>query len=99
MVAIFNNNMLCTCKLLKEKILNVLTTHTHTHKTMCQDYANRLKTETRVAVLISVIIDFRAKNITKNTFHMIMINESVHQEAKVNIYVANDSLKIYESKH
>ena len=66
---------------------------------MCQDYANRLKTETRVAVLLSNIIDYRAKNITKNMFHMIMINESVHQEAKINIYVANNSLKIYESKN
>ena len=66
---------------------------------MCQDYANRLKTETRVAVLISDKIDCWAKNITKNMFHVIMINESVHQEAKINIYVANDSLKIYESKN
>lgn len=73
--------------------------HTHTHKMMCQDYANRLKTETRVAVLISDKIDFLAKNITKNMFHVIMINESVHQEAKINIYVANDSLKIHESKN
>ena len=80
-------------------MLNVLTTHTHTHKMMCHDYANRLKTETRVAVLISDKIDFLAKNITKNMFHVIMINESVHQEAKINIYVANDSLKIHESKN
>ena len=80
-------------------MLNVLTTQTHTHKMMCRDYANRLKTETRVAVLISDKIDFLAKNITKNMFHVIMINESVHQEAKINIYVANDSLKIHESKN
>ena len=31
MVATFNDNVLCTCKLLREEILNVLTTHTHTH--------------------------------------------------------------------
>ena len=73
--------------------------HTHTHMMMCQDYASRLKTKTRVAVLISDQIDFRAKNITKNMFHVIMINESVHQEPKINIYVANYSLKIHESKN
>ena len=38
MVAIFNNNILCTCKLLREEILNVLTihTHTHTHTQLCE---------------------------------------------------------------
>ena len=36
MVAIFNNNILCTCKLLREEILNVLTIHTHTHTQLCE---------------------------------------------------------------
>ena len=40
MVTIINNNILHTCKLLREEILNVLNhTHTHTHK--CQQCKNK----------------------------------------------------------